>query len=86
MGGRGGPARCYNCDKIGHVTWDCPIPRRPWCTYCRVNTHATEDCPKLITKWEDRNRQWETNRIKSEPLPNPLESSQTRNAITRGGA
>jgi hypothetical protein len=30
--------------------------RRPWCAHCRNNTHATEDFPELIVKWEDRAR------------------------------
>jgi hypothetical protein len=32
----------------------------------RNNGHATEDCPELITKWEDRVRQHIDNHISSE--------------------
>lgn len=55
-GGRG-PVRCYNCDDQGYVTRECPLPKRPWCSHCRVNAHTTEDCPELIAKWEERIRQ-----------------------------
>ena len=49
-GGRGA-IRCYNYDEIGHLARDFPLPQKPWCSHCRVNTYATEECPKLIAKW-----------------------------------
>jgi hypothetical protein len=55
-GGRG-LGRCYNYNEQGHLAKDCPPPRRPWCSHCRTNGHATEECPELIVKWEDRVRQ-----------------------------
>ena len=73
--GRGGPPRCFNCNEVGHIAWDCPLPRRPWCSHCRVNTHSTEDCPELIAKWEDRNRQHADNLINSKPRLNFKEDS-----------
>jgi hypothetical protein len=61
------------------------ILRWPWCSHCRTNGHATEDCPELIAKWEDRVCQQGNNLISSEikrvikgKLPN-------LNIVTRGG-
>ena len=51
-GGRG-LVRCYNCDYEGHVSRECILPRRPWCSQCIVNAHATEDFPELIKRWKE---------------------------------
>jgi len=49
-----GPSKCYNYDEQGHMARDFPHLRWPWCSHCRTNGHATEHCPELIAKWEDR--------------------------------
>jgi hypothetical protein len=33
-----------------------PLPKRTWCSYFMVNTHATEECHDLIAKWDDQNK------------------------------
>jgi hypothetical protein len=83
-GGRG-PTHCYNCDEQGNLTRDCPLLRRPWCAHCRNNTHATEDYPELISKWEDHVRQCGDNLINFEPQPITEEKEPKINIITRGG-
>jgi hypothetical protein len=57
---------CYNYNEKFHLSRDFPHPRQPWCSYYKNNGHATKDCPDLITKWEDRVRQRESNIISSE--------------------
>jgi hypothetical protein len=52
-----GPSKFYKCDEQGHMARDRPHLRRPWFSHCITNGHATEECPKLIAKWEDRVRQ-----------------------------
>jgi hypothetical protein len=76
---------CYNCDEQGHLARDFPLPRRPWCAHYRNNTHATEDCPDLIAKWEDRARQRGENLINYEPRVVAKGRGPNINIITRGG-
>ena len=64
---------------------ECPLPRRPWCSQCRVNAHATEDYPELIKKWEERARQRGTNLINSEPRGTVAPDLQNVAIVTRGG-
>jgi len=78
------PIYCYNNDEQGHLARDRPLPRRPRCTHHRNNAHATEECPKLITKWEERARQRGTNLINYEPRPITEEQEPNINIITRG--
>jgi hypothetical protein len=65
---------------------DFPHLRRPWCSHCRTNGHATEDFPKLIEKWEDRVRQRGTNLISSK-IERVIRGQLTNlNIVTQGGA
>jgi hypothetical protein len=83
-GGRG-PNRCYKCNEKGHLSRDRPHPRRPWCSHFINNGHATEDFPKLITKWEDRVHQHEANLIILELKREIKGQLPNINIITRGG-
>lgn len=83
--GRRGPVRCYNCDQEGHVAREFPLPRRPWCSQCRVNTHTTEDCPELIKRWEERARQRGKNLVNFEPRIIEDQNMQSVAIVTRGG-
>lgn len=80
-----GPVRCYNCDHEGHVCRERSLLRRPWFSKCRVNAHATEDCPKLIAKWEARTRKRGTNFINVEPRTTESFPIIDINIVTRGG-
>ena len=67
----------YNYDQEGHILRQCILPRRPWCSECRVNAHATKDCPKMIKRWEERTKQWGANLVNVEPRivePQPMQS------------
>lgn len=83
--GERGPMRCYNCDQEGHVTKECPFPRKSWCSQCRINTHAMEDCPDLIAKWEERTRQRGANLVNVEPRTDDVLLVTNINIVTRGG-
>jgi hypothetical protein len=64
---------------------DFPLPRRPWCAHCRNNTHATEDCQDLISKWEYHARKRGANMINYEPRAMYERGGPNINIITRGG-
>jgi hypothetical protein len=61
------------------------LPRIPWCTHYINNTHATEDFPELIMKWEDRVRKRGANLINYESMPITEGKDPNINIITRGG-
>jgi hypothetical protein len=61
------------------------FPRRPWCAHCRNNTHSTEDCPDLISKWEDHARKRGANLINYEPRFVAEGKEPNINIVTRGG-
>ena len=84
MGGRG-LVRCYNYDQEGHVARECPLPRRHWCSRCRVNTHATEYCPNLIKIWEERARQRGKNMVNSDPRIIEDQAMHNVAILMRGG-
>jgi hypothetical protein len=60
--GRGGFGRgreliiFYNCNQSGHSVQYFHNPCMT-CTYCRQLDHMTEDCPHLITKWQEKGNQ-----------------------------
>lgn len=66
-GGRVIPINCYNCDEIGHISTNCPLPRRPRCGYYRATWHATKECSDLLEKWEARARERNANLVSSDP-------------------
>lgn len=37
--------RCYNCNTNGHISRDCPRPRRP-CSVCQSTAHTRGRCPE----------------------------------------
>ena len=80
-GGRG-QLKCYNCDQEGHVACECTLPRRPWCSQCRMNTHVTEDCPELIKKWEEQARQRGTNLVNTKPRGRATSAMQNVAIVT----
>ena len=45
---------CYNCQRIGHISTDCPNPRSPrtyYCDFCRiVGTHSSQYCFKNVNR------------------------------------
>jgi hypothetical protein len=64
---------------------DCPHLRWPWCSHSITNGHATEDCPKIIAKWEDQVRQRGTNLISSKINRFIRGQIPNLNIVTRGG-
>eukprot|EP00102_Acyrthosiphon_pisum_P016377 XP_008187319.1 PREDICTED: uncharacterized protein LOC103310527 [Acyrthosiphon pisum] len=41
---------CYNCRAQGHISRDCPKPKRPMkCTNCNSNRHTVKRCPTVAT-------------------------------------
>jgi hypothetical protein len=64
---------------------DCSLPRRPWCSHYRNNTHGVEDYPDLISKWEDRAKWRGTNFINYEPKVVAKGNGPNINIFTRGG-
>lgn len=83
--GRTEPFRCYNCDEVGHITRDCPLPRRPRCNHCQTTGNAIEDCTDFIERLEAWARQINTNMVNSKPRLNNEKLGPTINAVTRGG-
>jgi hypothetical protein len=65
---------------------ECPLPRIPWCVHCRNNTHATEECPEVISKWEGRARKRGVELINYEPRTIADTERPNINIITRRGA
>jgi len=60
-----GLVRYYKCEDKEYLERDCPLLSISWCTHCRNNTHATDECPDLIAKWEYCIRKRGTNLINS---------------------
>ena len=71
-------------DKVGHLTQEFPLPRKPWCSHWRVNSRATEYCPKLIAMWEDHVRKIGKNSIQVKPHPREKGYDSTINVVTHG--
>ena len=65
--GQGGSIKCYKCNEPNHIARDCPFPWWSHCSYFWVNTHSTEEHPKLIVKWEDKVKNRPRNWISSNP-------------------
>jgi hypothetical protein len=65
---------------------DFPHPRRPWCSHCKTNGHATEDFPELIEKWEGRAWKRGANLIGSEIKRISKGKFLNINIFTQGGA
>ncbi|XP_022168087.1 uncharacterized protein LOC111032163, partial [Myzus persicae] len=44
---------CYNCRGAGHISRDCPKPRRPMkCSNCNSNQHTRGRCPEVAERSE----------------------------------
>ncbi|XP_015432072.1 PREDICTED: uncharacterized protein LOC107188311 [Dufourea novaeangliae] len=46
------PIRCYNCNKVGHISKDCSKPprERGSCYHCGERGHVVKNCPQKETK------------------------------------
>ena len=64
---------------------ECPLTRRLCCSQCHVNTHATEYCPELIKKWEERARHRGMNLVNAEPRGTVTPAMQNVAIVMRGG-
>lgn len=88
-GSRGGrwtkPVICYNCDEVGHIARYCPLPRWHSCNHYWTTSHATEDGPDLIEKWEAHTIKIAANIVNSEPRMSGESYGPTINAMTKGG-
>ncbi|XP_008178806.1 uncharacterized protein LOC103308002 [Acyrthosiphon pisum] len=46
---------CYNCRGKGHISRDCPKPRRPMkCSNCNSNQHTRGRCPEVFERSESK--------------------------------
>ena len=63
---------------------DCSLPRRPWCSHYRNNTHGVEYYPDLISKWEDHFRHRGENMINSKHVGMAEIGGPNFNSITKG--
>jgi hypothetical protein len=84
-GGCGGymePSICYNYRELGHIARNCTKPRSSSGHYHNPE-HKTEDCPKLIKKWEEKRRR--VNMVTIEQRKHEEVSAPTINIVTKGG-
>lgn len=64
---------------------ECHFSQRPWCSYCQLNTHATEDYPELVVRWEEQNWAKGVNLVCVEAQDSSPSTQPNINVVTRGG-
>lgn len=83
-----GTITCYNCRLSGHISRDCPKPRRPiQCSNCGSNDHTRGRCPSatLPSSAKDNPESFRVDPTVSVPCENPFAKTVTLNRHSVSG-